>query len=49
LRAAVYQARSGPDVLGEVERFFAAQGDGGDGAVDEDAALEFPETALVCD
>jgi nifR3 family TIM-barrel protein len=49
LRAAIYQARTGPDVLGEVERFFAAQGDGGDGAVDEDAALEFPETALVCD
>ena len=47
LRAAIYQARTGPDVLGEVERFFTAQGDG---AVDEDAAQEFlPETALVCD
>jgi nifR3 family TIM-barrel protein len=49
LRAAIYKARTGPDVLGEVERFFAAQGDGGDGAADENAALEFPETALVCD
>jgi nifR3 family TIM-barrel protein len=47
LRAAIYQARTGPDVLGEVERFFSAQGDG---AVDEDAAQEFlPEVAMVCD
>ena len=46
LRAAIYHARTGPDVLGEVERFFAAQGDG---AVEEDAAQEFPETAMVCD
>ena len=47
LRAAIYQARTGPDVLGEVERFFAAQGDG---AVEEDAVQEFlPEAAVVCD
>ena len=49
LRAAIYQARTGPDVLGEVERFFAAQDDGGDGAIEEDEAQEFPEAALVCD
>src|SRR5208337_239871 len=28
LRAAIYQARNGADVLGEVERFFTTQGDG---------------------
>jgi nifR3 family TIM-barrel protein len=50
LRAAIYQARTGPDVLGEVERFFAAQGDGDGVAVEAAAAQEFlPETALVCD
>ncbi len=47
LRAAIYQARTGLDVLGEVERFFAAQGDG---AVEEVAAQELlPDAALVCD
>ena len=48
LRAAIYQARTGADVLGEVERFFAAQGDG---AVAEPAegAMDFREAALVCD
>jgi len=46
LRAAIYQARNGADVLGEVERFFTTQGDG---ALEEDAAQEFPESALVCD
>jgi nifR3 family TIM-barrel protein len=46
LRAAIYQARTGPEVLGEVERFFAAQGDD---VVEEDAAQEFPKAALVCD
>jgi tRNA-dihydrouridine synthase B len=48
LRAAIYQARTGPDVLGEVERFFAAQGDG---AAEEpaDGAMDFREAALVCD
>ena len=50
LRAAIYHARTGLDVLGEVERFFATHGDGGGAAVEEDAAQEFlPETALVCD
>jgi tRNA-dihydrouridine synthase len=46
LRAAIYQARTGPDVLSEVEKFFATQGDG---SVEVDVAQEFPEVALVCD
>jgi tRNA-dihydrouridine synthase B len=54
LRAAIYQARTGEAVLGEVERFFAARsGEGNDGlaagAETEDAATAFPETALICD
>ena len=51
LRAAIYQARSGPDVLGEVERFFTAAI-----AVIDDAASEsdpvapgFSEPAFACD
>ncbi len=55
LRAAIYQARTGADVLGEVERFFAARlecgtalkADAGDGPEDESKA--FPEGALACD
>ncbi len=35
LRAAIYQSRTGPDVLGEVERFFVTQSDAGDGAAAE--------------
>jgi nifR3 family TIM-barrel protein len=48
LRAAIYQARTGAEVLAEVERFFAAQGDG---AVAEpaDDAMDFREAAIVCD
>jgi tRNA-dihydrouridine synthase B len=48
LRAAIYQARTGPSVLGEVERFFTAQADG---IVEEpaDGAMDFREAALVCD
>jgi tRNA-dihydrouridine synthase B len=51
LRAAIYQARTGLDVLGEVERFFAAQSESGDGAAAEpaDGAMDFREAALVCD
>ncbi len=49
LRAAIYRARTGLDVLSEVERFFAAQGDGDDGAVEKDEAQGFPEAALICD
>ncbi len=53
LRAAIYQARTGAAVLGEVERFFAAQIAAG---IDCFAPLEtvsafpdFPGSALVCD
>ena len=48
LRAAIYRARTGPDVLGEVERFFSAQVDG---VAEEpaDGAMDFREAALVCD
>jgi tRNA-dihydrouridine synthase B len=51
LRASIYHARTGPDVLGEVERFFAARSEAGDNAADEpmDGAMDFREAALVCD
>jgi len=59
LRAAIYQARTGPDVLAEVERFFVLRINAGDGASEnsepqpgaesEDSALAFPDAALVCD
>jgi nifR3 family TIM-barrel protein len=51
LRAAIYQARTGPDVLGEVERFFVSQSDVGNDAAAEpaDGAMDFREAALVCD
>ena len=48
LRAAIYQARTGLEVLGEVERFFAANG-GGAVAETADGAMDFREAALVCD
>jgi nifR3 family TIM-barrel protein len=50
LRAAIYHARTGPEVLGEVERFFVARIEGGDS--DEPEEIEeqvFPDGALVCD
>jgi tRNA-dihydrouridine synthase B len=51
LRAAIYHSRTGPDVLGEVERFFTAQSEASDNAADEsmDGAMDFREAALVCD
>jgi tRNA-dihydrouridine synthase B len=50
LRAAIYQARSGRDVLGEVERFFtAAIAAPHDAAEAEIAAPGFPEAAFACD
>jgi tRNA-dihydrouridine synthase B len=52
LRAAIYQAHTGADVLGEVERFFVPRIEAGEAFVaetgDEDAAA-FPDAALVCD
>ena len=52
LRAAIYQARTGADVLGEVERFFAARMAAGENAEAEAIAEDgdaFPDAALVCD
>jgi nifR3 family TIM-barrel protein len=51
LRAAIYHSRTGPDVLGEVERFFTGQSEASDSAADEsmDGAMDFREAALVCD
>ena len=56
LRAAIYHARTGAAVLGEVEQFFAARMEGEDGDTGADSGTEpddeapaFPEDALVCD
>src|ERR1700691_4857973 len=51
LRASIYRARNGEDVLGEVERFFGAQSEAGDNSADEpmDGGMDFREAALVCD
>lgn len=52
LRAAIYQCRTGAEVLDQVNAFFQAQLASGDAAetADEDTeAAAFPEDALVCD
>jgi tRNA-dihydrouridine synthase B len=55
LRGAIYHARTGSEVLDQVELFFAARAaeDAGINPVDEapreDLAEAFPESALVCD
>jgi nifR3 family TIM-barrel protein len=53
LRAAIYQARTGAEVLGQVEQFFEARRseDFSDAhrALAEDQSSGFPEGALVCD
>jgi len=55
LRAAIYHAGTGPEVLTQVERFFgspAAENAGGDrnsGAEPEDLGCAFPESDLICD
>jgi nifR3 family TIM-barrel protein len=57
LRAAIYHAHNGAEVLAEVERFFVARMEAGEsvspepeiGAQSEDAAVAFPDAALVCD
>ena len=53
LRAAIYQSRTGTEVLGQVEAFFAATaGEERDPGMDipvEDAPQDFPEAALLCD
>jgi tRNA-dihydrouridine synthase B len=55
LRAAIYQARTGADVLVGVERFFMSRLANGEallqdsGSAPEDDAQAFPEAALLCD
>ncbi|MGB8031669.1 MAG: tRNA dihydrouridine synthase DusB [Terracidiphilus sp.] len=50
LRAAIYQARTGPEVLGEVERFFVPMIEAGETAeLEEVEAQVLPDGALVCD
>ena len=51
LRAAIYHARNGVDVLSEVEQFFVARMEAGESAepASEDAEEAFPDAALVCD
>jgi len=53
LRAAIYQARTGAEVLGQVEQFFATRNAEGLGdalrAEAEHETRGFPEDALVCD
>src|SRR5665213_103195 len=51
LRTAIYQARSGPAVLEQVDAFFVAQLSGEGHGVDEAAAapLDFSNAAMVCD
>jgi hypothetical protein len=51
LRAAIYHARTGVDVLSQVDAFFAAQLAAGaetDAAAEEDELAEFPEDMLSC-
>jgi nifR3 family TIM-barrel protein len=55
LRAAIYQAKTGAEVLAQVELFFAARAEGdlaadaGDVIAGNETAEAFPESALVCD
>jgi hypothetical protein len=51
LRAAIYQARTGADVLAQVELFFADRlaESAGSGRGFEDATPAFPDASLVCD
>jgi nifR3 family TIM-barrel protein len=52
LRAAIYHARTGAEVLAQVDAFFAAQLASGaqpDASPEDDAAAVFPEDMPVCD
>ena len=51
LRAAIYQARTGADVLAQVELFFAARltGDPGPEPASESEPQAFPQPSLICD
>jgi hypothetical protein len=48
LRGAIYHARTGAEVLAEVDAFFAAQLAGGADSKD-DVPAEFPDDLPVCD
>jgi nifR3 family TIM-barrel protein len=51
LRAAIYQKRTGAEVLAQVDAFFQARLDGGEAEPESERedAPAFPEDALVCD
>ncbi|HEU5458065.1 MAG TPA: tRNA-dihydrouridine synthase, partial [Terracidiphilus sp.] len=50
LRASIYQARTGTEVLAQVDQFFAAQADHITLVPDADAGLpDFPQAAMACD
>ena len=52
LRAAIYHARTGTEVLGQVDAFFATQQESCGEVVSEIDAVElssFPEAPLICD
>ena len=49
LRAAIYHARTGTEVLTQVELFFGSPAADNNGAEAEDPGCAFPESALVCD
>jgi tRNA-dihydrouridine synthase len=51
LRGAIYHAKTGPEVLEQVELFFAARRGEMDGGaeMEVDDGLGFPDGALICD
>jgi nifR3 family TIM-barrel protein len=49
LRKAIYQAKTGADVLGQVNAFFTAGPIAAETSLPADAATTFPEAELVCD
>ena len=52
LRAAIYQAKTGAEVLARVDEFFLAQLESGieaDAQIEDSAAQQYPDAALVCD
>ncbi len=49
LRAAIYHARTGPEVLDQVERFFATPRANDHLEIEDDSELSLPDGALVCD
>ncbi len=51
LRASIYQAKTGPAVLEQVDAFFTAQLDGGAEAdpIEDTTPLDFSSAAYACD